>query len=125
MADGFFVHEAVAPGFVVLSLCGDLDVATAPALRTRLAELTEVGQFRFILDLAPLGFVDAYGLRVLLAAAAQADARDGWVRLIGVRPRVRRILRILRLTGRLPMYHTIEEAIDAPPRRHISSVTVI
>jgi len=123
MANGLFVHDVTAPNCVVLSLCGELDIFTAPVLRAQLAELAARGQRQLVFDLTPLLFIDAYGVRVLLAAAAQARERGGWVRLIGVRSRMRRGLLIRRVIRRLPVYRTLEEALNAPPR-HFTSVLV-
>jgi len=121
MADGLFVHDVTVPGFVVLSLCGELDAFTAPALRAQLAELAARGQCRLVLDLSALSFIDACGSGVLLAAAVRVRERGGWVRLIGVRCRTYRGLHIRRLIRRLPVYRTLEDALDAPPR-HAASV---
>jgi len=123
MASGLFVHDVTVPGCVVLSLCGELDVFTAPALRAQLAELAARGQCRLVFDLAPLSFIDAHGAGVLLAAAVQAHERGGWARLIGVRRRTYRGPHIRRLIRRLPVYRTLEDALDAPPR-HLASVLV-
>jgi anti-sigma B factor antagonist len=123
MANGLFVHDVTVPGCAVLSLCGALDVFTAPVLRAQLAELAARGQFRLVFDLAALSFIDAHGSGVLLAAAVQVYERGGWVRLIGVRRRTYRGLRIRRLIRWLPVYRTLEDALDAPPR-HSAAVLV-
>jgi anti-anti-sigma factor len=122
MANELFVHDVTAPGCVVLSLCGELDIFTAPALRAQLAELAARGQRWLVFDLTPLSFIDTYGLRVLLAAAAQAHERGGWVRLIGVPSRIRRGPLIRRLIRRLPVYRTLEDALNAPPRHFTSAL---
>ena len=118
MDDALFVHNVSAPGCTVISLCGELDVSTAPILTDHLADLAALGHSCLVFDLALLDFIDAYGLRVLVAAAARAQDRGGWVRLVSVRPRTRRILRILRLTRRLPIYRTVEEALSEELPRH-------
>ena len=61
MADGLFVHDVTVPGCVVLSLCGELDVSTSPALRAQLAESAARGQCRLVVDLTALSFIDAHG----------------------------------------------------------------
>jgi anti-sigma B factor antagonist len=76
---------------------GDLDMATAPLLDARLAELRR--DFRqLILDLSRLDFIDSTGLRLLLRYDAEAR-QDGFnLRLIPGPPAVQRVFE---LTGTL------------------------
>jgi anti-anti-sigma factor len=57
---------------VVVTVAGDIDIVTAPDLRTALDGLTsEVDEV--ILDLRRVGFVDSSGLAVILDAAERHD----------------------------------------------------
>lgn len=65
-----WISEQAAGTLVRLKVGGELDMATAGALRERLLELGEEGR-GVRLDLSELGFVDSSGLQALLAAATQ------------------------------------------------------
>ena len=53
---------------VLVALAGELDIATAPALEEKLAQLGD-GIARVVLDLRELAFIDSTGLRVVLGLA--------------------------------------------------------
>jgi anti-sigma B factor antagonist len=57
---------------VYLRPIGELDLATAPLVEEKLAELANVGFQRLVLDLRGLRFVDSTGLRLILAWHSKA-----------------------------------------------------
>ena len=75
-------------------VAGEIDIATAPALRgflrTRLREVSEGAEV--VVDLARVHLLAAAGLRVLLAAAAVARSRQVALRLHPLSPAVSTIL---------------------------------
>lgn len=99
-------------GRFVMSLDGDLDIATAPVLAdavTRLMADGAVGQL--LVDLAEVRFLDSSGVRALLQARKAAEERG--VAFMVSRPgefvaEVLRIAAVDRLLG-------IEQAPAAPP----------
>ena len=82
---------------VVVRPDGDLEAATAPAVRDRLLELTAAGQVRFVVDLSAVDFMDSAGVATLVQLYKRVRLSGGDVRLAAVRPRVRRILELVRL----------------------------
>jgi anti-anti-sigma factor len=96
------VIELREPGRVRVRLRGELDVAGAPTVAGRLRELRGRRE-RVLLDLDELDFIDKSGLRVVLAAVADAS-RDGWAftGTPGSAP-VRRLIALVRLDGQLPL----------------------
>ena len=75
---------------IVVSLRGELDLATAPTLQELLDDLASPICF----DCADLSFVDSSGLAIF----ARVD-RNGGAPLRGVRPNVRRVLEVAGLDG--------------------------
>ena len=61
---------------VVVSVHGELDVASAPVLERRLLELFNLPLSRVIVDASQLTFIDSAGLRVLVRAHAAAEERS-------------------------------------------------
>jgi anti-anti-sigma factor len=92
----FAIRETVDLDQTVrLALLGDLDLATAEGLTTRLAELKSAGR-PVRLDLSQLAFVDSAGIQALLLALT--DARwTGWPLEVApqVSPTVERAAQIL------------------------------
>lgn len=82
---------------------GELDMGTAPGLAEVLDGLLDAGVRQIELDLSRLTFVSAAGLGVFCTATARSRQAGGRLRLTGVTPRTRRILRITGLDGVLDM----------------------
>jgi anti-sigma B factor antagonist len=114
MTEEFFIRDRRAADYTVVTIGCELDVATAPALRSHLSDLEASGRTRLVLDLAPLEFADAYGLGVLIWMAGRLQERGGWLRLVGVRPRILRLLGLARLTRTLPVYPSVTQAVATP-----------
>jgi anti-sigma B factor antagonist len=90
---------------VVITIGGELDVATAPALAGYLATALDQQPGRdTILDVSGVSFADAAGLSALLAADAAARDRGRSLRLAGPSRQLRKILGITGLTARLATY---------------------
>jgi anti-sigma B factor antagonist len=77
---------------VVCALHGDLDTAASCRLREALAELC--GAAAVVLDLSGVPFIDAAGLRVLVAGIRRCHAHGAEVVIRGIRPPVERLVRL-------------------------------
>jgi len=75
-------------------LTGELDVATAPALRDEVVRLISEGRTTMVVDCSELTFVESTGLGVLIGARARCLAANGGVSLTGVRPALQRLLAV-------------------------------
>jgi anti-sigma B factor antagonist len=95
---GLSISSAVEAGIAELRLDGELDLASAPELERRLAELERQRPDRLIVDLTALSFLDSTGLRVLLQAEARASERGSELVL---RPGEASVQRIFDVTGAL------------------------
>lgn len=84
----------------VITIRGDLDVATAPVAGRVVAEHAHPGG-TIVLDLGDVEFMDSSGLRVLLLAANRASREGGSVRLRALTPAVERLLA---LTGTVELF---------------------
>jgi anti-anti-sigma factor len=69
------ITSAVEDGTISIALAGELDLAGARALETRLDEVEREGPARLVIDLGSLAFIDSTGLRLLLQANARARER--------------------------------------------------
>ena len=66
---------------VVVSVAGELDMATAPQLQDQISDLLEKGRTRLVFDLAEVSFCDSTGLSVFVRAKNSTDDAGGMVRL--------------------------------------------
>jgi anti-sigma B factor antagonist len=83
-------------GWSVLTVGGEIDVATAPRLREQLLRLVGDGNHRIVVDLGEVDFIDSTGLGVLIGALKRVRAHDGDLALVCTE---NRILKVFEITG--------------------------
>jgi anti-sigma B factor antagonist len=96
-------------GWTVLAVSGELDMATAPAVRERLHGLLAEGREKLIVDLDNVGFLDSTALGVLVGVLKRVRTQDGDLRLVCNQPRVLKVFEITRLDQAF----TIRDSVDA------------
>jgi anti-sigma B factor antagonist len=90
----------VSPGPpLVVAICGEVDIQSAPELREELLRVIRRGGPQLIIDLGGVTFLDCAGLNVLVATRRRAQLEGGWVRLVRVPPQARRMISLLKLDG--------------------------
>jgi anti-sigma B factor antagonist len=96
----FEIQTNLAAGALRVAVVGELDLATAPELTRRLEEAGAVGGPPIELDLSGVSFIDATGLRVLLAAQVRLNrgGRPGFA-VIATSRAVRRLLELIGMSG--------------------------
>ncbi len=110
------------PGYAIVALVGDLDIAATGTLNFQMSALVSRGCTRIVVDVGDLLFCDASGLGTLIEAAQRAALCGGWVRLVGARGPLTRIIRITKLTRMLPEYRTVDDALaDVSASRGVTS----
>jgi len=93
----------------LLSVEGDLDLASAPSLKWALADLQAAGSRHVVVDLAKVNFIDSTALGVLVGAQRGLDP--------GVKLAIacaeENVLRIFELTGLDGMFEIVPTLQDA------------
>lgn len=100
-------------GRTVVSLRGELDIASAEDLRGHLLAARRAHGDHVILDLDDLEFMDSHGLSVIIGCYKSVTAAGGSLALAGARPIVRRTLEITGLDRRLALFDSVEKAAVA------------
>ena len=106
MDDMLVVQVRLQPGYAVITVAGEVDIATAPQLGHHLAALAGSGR-PVIADLDQVSFIDAAGLRVLAAAARQAADSGGSLHVVSARYQVRRVFALTGLDRQIPLARTL------------------
>ena len=89
---------SVCPGPpLVVAICGEVDVQSAPELREELLRVIRRSGSQLIIDLGGVTFLDCAGLGVLVATRRRGHLEGGWVRLVRVPPQAHRMISLLRL----------------------------
>ena len=96
----FATRVLADPTRTVVALHGELDVASAPRVRTVVDDVRRHGATRIVIDLRALEFMDSQGPHVLLDLQATSD--DGGPSLLVV-PGQRAVQRVFELTRTEPV----------------------
>jgi anti-sigma B factor antagonist len=98
----------------VVDLNGRLTLGPGPdALRQTVFQLLEAGSFRILLNCGGLDFMDSAGLGEVVDCSTIVSRRGGSLRMCCVPPRVRDLLRMTRLTDKLPSHADEKSALEA------------
>lgn len=104
-------HTDVHGDVAVVTLVGELDIATLPYLAARLRPLA--GRARHvILDLAELTFCSCGGLTLFLDLQSRTTARGGSLHLVSPTRLVRRLLDLVPAAGTLPVVDAVSSVFD-------------
>jgi anti-anti-sigma factor len=96
----------LADGTAVLTIAGELDIATVPALRERLTAITEAGAPRLVADLRAVSFMDS----TALAAFVHAKVRLGQMTLVLERESYARLIfEVAGLDGVIDVVETLDQ----------------
>jgi anti-sigma B factor antagonist len=102
-------RQELADDTSLLSVEGDLDLASAPSLKWALTDLQSAGSRHVVVDLAKVSFIDSTALGVLVGAQRQLDP--------GVKLAIacaeENVLRIFELTGLDGMFEIVPTLQDA------------
>ena len=98
-------------GWTVVSLYGELDVATSPQLREQLVDLIGEGATRLVLDLDGVDFLDSTGLGTIIGGLKRARTHGGDLRLVCTQARITRLFEITGLDKAVPLLPSLDAAV--------------
>jgi anti-sigma B factor antagonist len=96
-------------GQVIVELSGELDILGAALVTAALAAAVVRGP-QVVVDVAGLDFIDCSGVTALARGRKLARDAGGELRLAALRPQVRRLLTLTRLTDVIPVHASAAEA---------------
>ncbi|HEV7933917.1 MAG TPA: STAS domain-containing protein [Actinomadura sp.] len=105
-------------GRTVIAIRGELDIASAAALRGHLANAIHHTTNPLVFDLSGVPFCDAAGLDLLVGAHRQASARGVDISLAAPRPQLINLLRITGLDGVFTLHGPDATTPDATTPDH-------
>jgi anti-sigma B factor antagonist len=99
-------------GVRVISPQGDLDIVTSRQLDDALAQARKVYTL-VVLDLSRVDFMDTSSLAVIVGHWKSLEEAGGSLALAGARYQSTRSLWITGLADRIPLYQSVQQALDA------------
>jgi anti-sigma B factor antagonist len=113
MDELFDASEETTDRYSMVTVTGEVDVATAPSLRSQLDQAIDRGRPLVVVDLRAVTFIDSTGLGVLIRASRRVDERHGALRLVVAEPRILKLFEITGLTELFSISSTPELAVGA------------
>jgi anti-sigma B factor antagonist len=111
----FAIDHIQVGDWTVITVSGEVDMATGPKLRDDVLGALAAGNHRIVLDLSKVTFMDSSGLGALLGSHRRARLLEGEIRLAAPSYRVTEILRLTSLDRVFTIHPTVAEAtgVDA------------
>ena len=98
---------------VIVTVAGEVDVYTAPQLRSALEERVAAGQNKIVVDLQGVAFIDSTGLGVLVGQLKALRKVEGSLHIVCSDERILRLLAITGLDQILPLHDSVDAALTA------------
>jgi anti-sigma B factor antagonist len=96
----------------VISVSGELDLASSPALEEELERVARSDAQLVVVDLRSLEFMDSTGLSVLVRAHQRAEENGRRLGLVNGSQQVQRLLTLTGVADRLTLTDVPEELLD-------------
>jgi stage II sporulation protein AA (anti-sigma F factor antagonist) len=100
----------------VVSVGGELDIATATLLHYQLAAQLGQGRRHLVIDLEGVPFMDSSGLNIVIRTMNETRAAGGSLSLAAPAPSVLRILELTGVTLTIPVHPTVGLALEHADR---------
>ncbi|GAB3439680.1 hypothetical protein GCM10027570_04280 [Streptomonospora sediminis] len=98
---------------VIVSIEGDLDIATADDLHEHVLSAIDKHGPWLILDLTGLEFMDSSGLNVVISAYRAVKEHGGSLALAAPNERVTKVVRLVGLHRQVPVHNSVSAAVNA------------
>ncbi|MDN3295190.1 STAS domain-containing protein [Streptomyces ficellus] len=98
--------------YAVATVTGDVDLHTAPTLRSGALDLIQQGHRHLILDMRGVQFCDSAGLSALIRIWHGAKDAGGSLALAAVSGRLMRMLNLTGMDSLLPVHPTADDALS-------------
>jgi anti-sigma B factor antagonist len=107
----FAVQESWSDRVVVLSVCDEVDMLSAPRLTEAISEALSNAPTGLIVDLTAVNFLACVGMSVLVAAQEAADAMSVPFGIVAEGAATSRPIRLLGIDAILVLYPTLGDAL--------------
>jgi anti-anti-sigma factor len=101
-------HDGVA----VVSVSGEIDLVTAPALEQAIGAVVAEGPTALVIDLSSVEFLGSVGLKIL-AATYEKLGKSTEFGVVARGPATRRPIHLTGLDKTFPLYPTLDDALTA------------
>lgn len=113
--EALMVSYAVANGWTIVEVDGDVDIHTASLVRDAVVKLLDEGHGHFVLDLGFVTFMDSMGLGAIIAVTKRVHEHAGSLRIACASPRTSRVFELTGLRDTYEFYPSTDDAVRDVP----------
>jgi anti-sigma B factor antagonist len=106
-------QEALDDERHVVAVRGEIDLFTAPELKSALADAIEEGRLRIVVDLSETTFLDSTALGVLIGAVKRLRSREGRLTIVNTDDNIAKTFEITGLDQIFTIRASRDEAVAA------------
>ncbi len=107
------ITEQITDNITIINLDGRLDAHTCESVEAFFREKMENGQYKFVMNMENVEFIDSAGLRVVLVVARDLrNKHKGDLHFALLQPAVSRVFEISGLNNVLYIYNNSENAVQ-------------
>lgn len=106
----FALSTREGDGYAVVTVRGEVDLATAPALRETFIRLAVAGHGRLVVDLSATEFLDCAGVEALMSGVTLMRATGGELRVVCGTSPARRTFQLTSADRVLPLFPSLAAA---------------
>jgi anti-sigma B factor antagonist len=111
--DFALTQERAENGVAIISVAGEVDIFTAPELKTALSATIDGGAREIVIDLSETRFMDSTALGVLIGAVKKLRPVNGHLAIVNTEPSTTKTFAITGLDRIFTIVKTRPEAIAA------------
>ena len=111
MEQEFRIEDRIDRGLPIISVVGEIDVATAPQLRESLHEVIVEDRATVVLDLLAVTFLDSSALGVLVGGLKRCRELGGELYIVVTDPRLKKIFEITGLNEVFPIVDALADVV--------------
>ena len=113
MAETLGLDTRESGDWTVVEVSGEVDLYTAPRLKTLLTEITGSGRTRIAVEFSGVEFMDSTGLGVLISGLRRCREAGGTMALVAPAEPVRKVLGITGLDQVFAIHDDLSEVIGS------------
>jgi len=100
-------------GVSVIDVSGQLDAFTTPDVKAEFKKLTDARNYKLVLNLQKVDYVNSTGIGAIVAVAQQVRRRKGDLKLFGMKEDIRKVFDLVGASKILEIFETEQEAINS------------
>ena len=100
-------------GVSVIDVSGQLDAFTTPDVKAEFKKLTDARNYKLVLNLQKVDYVNSTGIGAIVAVAQQVRRRKGDLKLFGMKEDIRKVFDLVGASKILEIFETEQEAVNS------------